>query len=570
VFVAKDHGTSHVQSSSGPSSFASLAAAFVPTAVIATLYMVAFVLIWRRFPKIYSPRTFIGTVPEKDRTPCSKSPGYFEWVHTMRTVPDKFMLYHQSLDSYLFLRFMRTLIFICVGGAVITWPILLPANYTGGGNSKELNRVGIGNVKHKDHLYAHAVVAWIFFSFVMFTVARERLWLIGLRQAWNLSKPNAKRLSSRTVLYLSAPTAALDEGNMQRFFGDDAVRIWPVTKGEKLVSLVSERNSKVEELEGAEMSLILNVNKEVGKSHNRNIKYEQLPKQMKKSLRPTHKSKTPVVGKEVDSISYFRDQIKEKENDIEKARESNETAESLGGAAAVFVEFRTQPAAQRAYQQIASSDILSLTPRFVGTTPNEVIWANLNLAPARRISQSGVAITLVVAVIILWSIPVGVVGALSNVEYLAENFKWLAFLNKLPSGLMSLLSGLLPSLALSALASYVPKIFRYIFTKFGEPTKPEEHTMRIATLTLAATLTLSLAGAAFAQGAPGGNGSGGNVTGGSTTGSSASEPGNAPANGNAMKGGSGSMEKGSGKMMKGDSMEKGGAMSNDGGAMKKN
>jgi hypothetical protein len=262
------------------------------------------------------------------------------------------------------------------------------------------------------------------------------------------------------VLYLSAPTAALDEGNMQRFFGEDAVRIWPVTKGEKLVSLVSERNSKVEELESAEMSLILNVNKEVGKSHNRNIKYEQLPKQMKKSLRPTHKSKTPVVGKEVDSISFFRDQIREKEDDIEKARESNETAESLGGAAAVFVEFRTQPAAQRAYQQIASSDILSLTPRFVGTMPNEVIWANLNLAPARRISQSGVAVTLVIATIAFWSIPVGIVGALSNVEYLAENFKWLAFLNRLPSGLMSLLSGLLPPLVLSALARYVPNIFR--------------------------------------------------------------------------------------------------------------
>jgi hypothetical protein len=378
----------------------------------------------------------------------------------MRTVPDKFMLYHQSLDSYLFLRFMRTLIFICIIGALITWPVLLPANWTGGGSSKELNRFGIGNVKNKDHLYAHAVVAWVFFSFVMFTVARERLWLIGLRQAWNLSKPNAKRLSSRTVLYLSAPTAALDEGNMQRFFGEDAVRIWPITKGEKLVSLVSERNSKVEELESAEMSLILNVNKEVGKSHNRNIKYEQLPKQMKKSLRPTHKSKTPVVGKEVDSISYYRDQIREKEDDIEKARESNETAESLGGAAAVFVEFRTQPAAQRAYQQIASADVLSLTPRFVGTTPNEVVWANLNLAPARRISQSGVALTLVIATIAFWSIPVGIVGALSNVQYLAENFKWLAFLNKIPSGIMSLLSGLLPPLVLSALARYVPNIFR--------------------------------------------------------------------------------------------------------------
>jgi hypothetical protein len=447
--------------SSGPSSFAALAAAFIPTAIIATLYLAIFGLIRHRFPKIYSPRTYIGTVPEKDRTPCShRSPAYWDWVRTMRTVPDKFMLYHQSLDSYLFLRFLRTCIFICVVGAAITWPILIPTNWLGGGTRKELNRISIGNVKNTSSLYAHAFVAWIFFSFVMFTVARERLWLIGLRQAWNLSKANAKRLSSRTVLYLSAPTAALDEGNMQRFFGNDAVRVWPVTKGDKLVSLVSERDSKVEELESAEMSLILNINKEVGKSHNRNIKYEQLPKQMKKSLRPTHKSKTPVVGKEVDSISYYRDQIKEKENEIEKARESNEAAESLGGAAAVFVEFRTQPAAQRAYQQIASSDILSLTPRFVGTMPSEVVWANLNLQPVRRISQSGVALALVIATIIFWSIPVSIVGAISNIEYLAENVKILSFLNKLPPSLMSLLSGLIPPLLLSALARYVPNIFR--------------------------------------------------------------------------------------------------------------
>jgi len=378
----------------------------------------------------------------------------------MRTVPDKFMLYHHSLDSYLFLRFLRTLIFICVVGAVITWPILIPVNWTGGGRSRELNRIAIGNVKKKDHLYAHAVVAWVFFSFVMFTVARERLWLIGLRQAWKLAKPNAKRLSSRTVLYLSAPTAALDESNMHRFFGDDAVRIWPVTKGDKLVSLVSERNSKVEKLEGAEMTLILNVHKEVGKSHNRNIKYEQLPKQMKKSLRPTHKPKTPVVGKEVDSISYYRDQIKENEDEIEKARESNETIESRNGAAAVFVEYRTQPAAQRAYQQVASSDVLALAPRFLGHTPSDIVWGNLNLPPARRISQSGVAISLVVATIIFWSIPVSIVGVFSNIQYLAENFKWLSFLNKLPPTLMNLLSGLLPPLLLSALASYVPNIFR--------------------------------------------------------------------------------------------------------------
>ncbi|CBX94780.1 similar to DUF221 domain-containing protein [Plenodomus lingam JN3] len=462
----------HGRSSSGPSSLAALAAAFIPTAVIAALNILAFVIVRPHFPKIYFPRTFIGTIPEKDRTPCrNRSSGYWDWLHTMRTVPDKSVLYHVSLDSYLFLRFMRTLIFICVAGVALTWPILGPVNWFGGGRSKELNRVSIGNVKKTELLYAHAVVAWVFFGFVMFTVARERLWLIGLRQAWNLSKKNAKRLSSRTVLYLAAPTAALDEANMQRFFGNDAVRIWPATKADKLQSLVDARNSLVEDLESAEMTLIQNINREVRKNQNRNIKYDNLPKQMKKSLRPTHKEDKPIIGKEVDSIDYYRNQIKEKEAEITKARDSNENVDSQNGAAAVFVEFRSQVAAQRACQQIASSDILSLTPRYTGVRPNDVIWKNLNLAPARRISQDGVAITLVIATILFWSIPVSLVGALSNIQYLAENVKFLSFLNKLPPSIMSLLSGLIPPILLSALARWVPKIFRNIFTYFGDATK---------------------------------------------------------------------------------------------------
>ncbi|KAH8723877.1 hypothetical protein GQ44DRAFT_655508 [Phaeosphaeriaceae sp. PMI808] len=473
TLVAKGNSTGGGGSSKSPSSLGAVAAAFIPTALTATLFTIAFVLIRQKFPKIYYPRTYIGTVPKKDRTPCQNQ-SYWDWFHTMRVVPDKFMLYHQSLDSYLFLRFLRTLIFICIVGACITWPILMSVNATGGGKSTELNRLSIGNVKKKKHLYAHAAVAWVFFSFVMFTVARERLWLIGLRQAWNLSTPNAKRLSSRTVLFLSAPTTALEESNRQRFFGNDAVRVWPVTKADKLQSLVSSRNSMVEELESAELSLMVKID---GKGRRRQIRnrrrvvtYESLSDGLRKSLRPTHRLKTPPIGKQVDSIHWFREQIKKKEKEIEKCRDSNESVDSDSGAAAVFVEFRTQAAAQRACQQVASADVLSLTPRYTGVLPKEVIWKNLTLAPAYRISQQSIALVLVVATIIFWSIPVSLVGAVSNIGYLADNFKWLAFLNNLPPSVMSLLSGLLPPLLLSLLASYVPNIFRYIFKTFGEAT----------------------------------------------------------------------------------------------------
>jgi hypothetical protein len=44
---------------------AAIVSAFVPTWFTACLFIAVFVLIRNRYPKIYSPRTFIGTIPEK-------------------------------------------------------------------------------------------------------------------------------------------------------------------------------------------------------------------------------------------------------------------------------------------------------------------------------------------------------------------------------------------------------------------------------------------------------------------------------------------------------------------------
>lgn len=402
----------------------------------------------------------------RDRTP-SESRSYFDWYHTLRKVPDKFTLYHHGLDTYLFLRFLRTLMFICLVGALLTWPILIPINASGGGTSTQLDKLTIGNVADRKKLYAHAVLAWVFFSFVMFTVARERLWLIGLRQAWNSSSQNTKRLSSRIVLFLSAPKDALDERNLQRYFGDDAVRLWPAASAEELEKLVSERSSNVEKLESAEVSLIQAVNKKARKGRrnsagrvDNDMSYDSLPDNLKRSFRPKHTLKTTQpVGQKVDSIDWYRERIQKEDAEIKQARESYDPKQAEGSAA-VFVEFRTLGAAQRAYQQVTSSDIFALTPRFTEVVPSEVIWKNLTLPPARRISQEGMATTLVIATIIFWFIPVAFVGTISNVTYLANNYKWLSFLKRLPDVVMGLLTGLVPPLLTSLLSKYVPNIFR--------------------------------------------------------------------------------------------------------------
>lgn len=384
----------------------------------------------------------------------------------MYSLSDKFLFYHQSLDAFLFLRFLRTMIFICFVGCCLTWPILMPANATGGGSSTELDKISIGNVEKKSHYYAHAVLAWVFFIFVLFTITRERIWLISLRQAWALSERNASRQSSRTVLFLSAARDALEEGRMRQIFGEGAVRIWPASDGAKLEALIADRDSSVEKLEMAELKLIRQAMKVITKEKKKSsdpssqqLRFESLPRKVQDDIRPRHHLGTAMTGEKVDSIQWLRQHIKDKESEIEALRQQHDVV-NTDKPAAVFVEFKTSADAQKASQQVLSTEILALTPRYLGVEPNEVIWKNLFLSPERRISQEGIATALVAALILFWSIPSGLVGLLSNISYLADNVQWLAWLRNLPDSVVGLLSGLLPPLASSLLSKRVSNIFR--------------------------------------------------------------------------------------------------------------
>jgi len=58
---------------------------------------------------------------------------------------------------------------ICFTGVIITWPILIPINVTGGAKQHELDLLTFGNIKgaQKNRYYAHVVLAWIFFSMII-------------------------------------------------------------------------------------------------------------------------------------------------------------------------------------------------------------------------------------------------------------------------------------------------------------------------------------------------------------------------------------------------------------------
>lgn len=53
---------------------------------------------------------------------------------------------------------------ICFVGICITWPTLMAIHATGTGGLSQLDRITIGNVQNSQMLFAHAIIAWVFFG----------------------------------------------------------------------------------------------------------------------------------------------------------------------------------------------------------------------------------------------------------------------------------------------------------------------------------------------------------------------------------------------------------------------
>lgn len=456
---------------SGSTSGAAILGAFIPTFIIAVIYVIAFVLVRNHFRKVYAPRTFLGTVPEKHRTPTSRAEDWW-WFKDFRNLTDHFVLQHNSLDAWLFLRFLRFIVWICFAGVALTWPILFPINATGGGDREQLDKIAIGNVKKNNHLWAHTVVAWVFFLGIFMIIAFERLQLIGFRQACYLNDTYASKLSARTVLFLNAPVEALQPSNLKTYFGEHAEHSWPVNHTGDLEDLIEKRNGAAYGLESAEMDLIVKaVKKRKGNSQSTNGS-AALEEQsaVPKHQRPTTR-KPPIVGTKVDRIETLRKRVVELAGTIDSHR--NAPGRNVSDDSAIFVSFASQDAAHRAFQQLTFQPKIPLEDRYIAVQPKEVLWKNVQLPVAQRVSKASLALVFVIVFTIFFSIPVGIIGTWSNAKQLADKVEWLNWLNDLPPWVLGLLTGLVPPFMTSWFVSYVPKLFRKVAKISGEPTTPQ-------------------------------------------------------------------------------------------------
>lgn len=440
--------------SSGSTSGAAILAAFVPTFVSAIIYLAIFVAIRNKFQKHYAPRTFLGTVPEKDRTPASHPAGR-GWFHDFRELPTRFVLSHSSLDAYLYLRFLQFIIAICFFGCCLVLPILIPINATGGGNASQLDKITFSNIAKNGHLWGHTVVAWVFFLGIILMIARERLLLVGTRQAYLLSSSRSKKLSARTVLFLNVPKDALVSENLKKYFGEHAERSWPVKDPGDIAKLAQKRNDAAMQLESAEFDFITRTNKQ---RRNGSASSLENGRSGVKAQRPKARQ-PPIIGTQYDLIDKSRASVVDFAKQTEDCRAS--PGGNLPGQSAIFVSFSDKGAAHRAFENLSfKTPAIPLQDRYLEVQPKEVLWDSLTLPMEKRLSKATLGLVFVIAFTIFFSIPTSIIGTISNISYLADQYEWLSFLNRLPDLVLGLISGLAPPFLVSWLVSYVPKLFR--------------------------------------------------------------------------------------------------------------
>lgn len=441
--------------------------------------MLAFIFFQKKLERVYGPRTYLGALDEDERSPKMTS-GFMGWTKEYRALADEYVLTHSSLDNYLFLRYFKMLTLMAFVGCLITWPILFPINATGGGGASGLNILSFSNVSDANRFYAHALVMWIYFAFVMVLITRESLLYIHLRRAFLLSPFNSSRISSRTVLFMNVPEEYRDVSKVREAF-PDVRAVWLVYKDDDLEDLVDERDDAEMKLEKGEAQLISSYikqkkkdEKKGGSGHESETGQQRSEKiQIDQKDRPTHKTKF-LIGKKVDTIDWSRGELKRTLPEIRKHREQALVNGEGEAVSACFVEFGSVRAAQLAYNGLLKDKKFPMEPRAVGVTPDQILWKNLKHTKAEQWAKHILFSAIIAFLCIFWTIPVAFIGFITHIKTLTTvpGLSWLSFINNIPGPVIGVVTGLLPVILLSVLMSLVP-IFCVIFASTYKPTTGE-------------------------------------------------------------------------------------------------
>jgi len=427
--------------------------------------------------RVYASRTYL--VPESHRSP-DFPPGVFGWIPALLSTSDADMKARMGLDRYMFLRLLRMGIFLFAVCTLFCVPILIPLNVIDGNGASGINVMTIGNVKHAKRTWAHTWLALFVSALVVYLTYRETRKYITLRHEYLLDPDHANTVAARTILVCGVPADYNSVEALTSLFNKypgGVKRIWLNRTINGVPDDVAKRMKMVTGLEGAELAAVRKTMKQSQSNadNTAQVGVEGGAGTIPDQFRPTHRVNPlplpiplPCIGKKVDSIKYYQDQIEELNQRIHDQQHKHDGYKPVNSA---FIEFNQQIAAHMASQSLAHHKVMAMNPRHIEIAPEDIEWSNMNIDPWFRMARQFISYCCSGAIIIFWAIPVAFVSSISNLDTLAQVLPFLAPIKTLPTAVVGIIQGILPAAALAILMALLPIVFTMLSRFEGIPRK---------------------------------------------------------------------------------------------------
>ncbi|KAJ6588857.1 hypothetical protein B0H19DRAFT_1101507 [Mycena capillaripes] len=494
--------------------------ALIFNAIVFGAEIAIFTIIRPYFKAIYEPRTYVP-VPSKRIGPLTGTASILSWPLAVYKADYTEVLRANGADAYFFVRFLRMMARIFFPIWIISWAILLPITSvnTHVDNNTKLDLFIIGNVQPDKQVryWAHLVLAWVFTFWVFYNIRYEMKHFVTTRQQFLINPVHAKSVQANTVLVTGIPTRYLSPMALHGLFKDlpgGVKRIWVNRNMRALPDVYDRRMAACGKLESAETKLLAIAAKAHLKAAGGAAKDAEgrggVP-QVAQADRPTHKlGFLGLFGEKVDSIDWARKEIaacnkllaegrramvremsdpnetpaEEDEHgfarhdgddadaeQVVEAKKEGKSSKNEGYPAisSAFITFNRQIAAHMAENILLHHEPYRMAEKYTEVSPMDVIWSNLGLNPYEMKLRMLASYAATAALIIFWAVPVAFVGVISNLHSLATTAKWLNWIDKLPSPVIGILSGILPPVLLAVLMMLLPIILRQFAVFEGIP-----------------------------------------------------------------------------------------------------
>lgn len=376
-----------------------------------------------------------------------------------------------------------------------------------------LDTLAWGNIRpsNSQRYWAHLVMSVATVAWVCALIFYEMKAYIKVRQTYLTSADQRMRPSTATILVDSIPTQICNDRDLRYLFNHfpgGVKNVWVNKDLTVLLQMINERNRIVQQLEVAETILIKNAHyaeqRRRGKSRagceevashitSKNIRTQEVGNDngdsrgflttdcekynssglwhifLAKSDRPTHR--LPIMGlpwlsriapfsKKVDTISWCRKELDELNGRIE----DQQLYDDHLPANSAFIQFNTQIAAHMACQSEIHHLPEHTTPRSIGFSPDEIIWPSLALSYKSAWVRTIMTYGVLIMTLSIWSVPVAWTGALSQVDQLVQPYGLFSFIEnaEVLRHAISVIAGLLPTMALPTLLILLPVLLQYL------------------------------------------------------------------------------------------------------------